>query len=57
MATISAYARALGIGVIAEGVETVEQASALSGIGSFWYVQGNHFGRPKGDLEAGEMLV
>ncbi|MDQ2666109.1 MAG: EAL domain-containing protein [Gemmatimonadota bacterium] len=56
VATISAYARALGIAVIAEGVETVEQASALSGIGSFWYVQGNHFGRPKGESEAAEML-
>lgn len=57
VATISGYARALGIEVIAEGVETLEQASALTGIGSFRYVQGNHFGGVKGEFEAGEMLV
>jgi EAL domain-containing protein (putative c-di-GMP-specific phosphodiesterase class I) len=57
VATISAYANALGIDVIAEGVETVDQALALSGIGNFRYVQGNHFGWPKGEGEVGEMLV
>ena len=57
VATISAYARALGIEVIAEGVETLEQAAALGRIGNFWYVQGNHFGRPKGELEVGAMLM
>ena len=56
MATISAYARVLGIDVIADGVETLEQASALSGIGNFWYVQGNHFGAPRGETEAGELM-
>ena len=56
VATISAYANALGIDVIAEGVETFDQASALGMIGNFRYVQGNHFGRPKGEVEVGAML-
>ncbi len=56
VATISGYARSLGIDVIAEGVECMAQATALSGIGNFWYVQGNHFGRPTGESEATEML-
>lgn len=56
VATISAYANALGIDVIAEGVETFDQATALGMIGNFRYVQGNHFGRPKGEMEVGAML-
>ena len=56
VATIGSYARALGVDVIAEGVEHDAQAEALRNIGNFWFVQGNHFGRPKGESEATEML-
>ena len=56
VATIGAYATALGIDVIAEGVETREQASELGKIGNFRYVQGNHFGQPRGEFEVGAML-
>ena len=56
VATIHALARALGLDVIAEGVETHEQASALADLGNFRYVQGHHFGRPSGEFEAGELL-
>ena len=56
VATIHALARALGLDVIAEGVETREQAKALADLGNFRYVQGHHFGRPAGELEAGELL-
>ena len=56
VATIHALARALGLEVIAEGVETREQATALADLGNFRYVQGHHFGRPSGEVEAGELL-
>ena len=56
VATIHALARALGLEVIAEGVETREQATALADLGNFRYVQGHHFGRPSGEVEASELL-
>ena len=48
--TIAGYARALGLDVMAEGVETQEQAAALAAMGGFRYVQGNYFGRPGSGL-------
>ena len=56
VATINAFARALGLDVVAEGVETREQETALTSIGNFRYVQGNHFGRPSGEVEVQELL-
>lgn len=43
--TIVALARALGLGVVAEGIETVEQAHLLAATGAQWG-QGYHFARP-----------
>ena len=56
VATISAFARALGLEVIAEGIETREQAAALAELGPFRYVQGHHFGPPSDHTEAAELL-
>ncbi len=57
VATINAFARALGLTVVAEGVETAEQAAALAEMGHFRYVQGNHFGRPAAEAVAKGLLV
>ena len=54
--TINAFARALGLDVVAEGVETQEQADALASMGHFRYVQGNHFGRPVAEKAAKRIL-
>ena len=53
VATIAGYASALGLDVIAEGVETAEQAAVLATMGAFRYVQGNYFGRAAAGLRAG----
>ena len=47
---------ALGPEVIAEGMETREQAVALAEIGNLRDVHGNHFGLPTGESEAAELL-
>ena len=57
VSTINAFARALGLDVVAEGVESHEQAAALAEMGHFRYVQGNHFGKPAGHAVARELLV
>lgn len=57
VSTINAFARALGLDVVAEGVETREQAAALAEMGHFRYVQGNHFGKPAGQAAARELLI
>ena len=54
--TITAFARALGLEVVAEGVETSAQADVLRSSGQFRYVQGHHYGRPSGEVEAARML-
>jgi diguanylate cyclase (GGDEF)-like protein/PAS domain S-box-containing protein len=50
--TIAAFARALGLDVVAEGVETRAQARVLAEMGGFRYVQGHYFGRPVGSSQA-----
>jgi diguanylate cyclase (GGDEF)-like protein/PAS domain S-box-containing protein len=50
--TIAAFAHALGLDVVAEGVETAAQAALLSEMGGFRYVQGHYFGKPVGSGEA-----
>ncbi len=57
VATINGFACALGLDVIAEGVETRAQADALAEIGNFRYAQGHHFGPPAGELEVEELLL
>jgi EAL domain-containing protein (putative c-di-GMP-specific phosphodiesterase class I) len=54
--TIAGYARALGLDVIAEGVETAAQADALAAMGGFRYVQGNFFSRPVESPAAGGLV-
>ena len=54
--TIASFARALGLDVVAEGVETREQAATLAAMGGFRYVQGHYFGKPVVSSEAEEML-
>jgi diguanylate cyclase (GGDEF)-like protein/PAS domain S-box-containing protein len=54
--TIAGFARALGLDVIAEGVETAEQAAALGEMGAVRFVQGNYFGRPLGSPTVGALL-
>ncbi len=54
--TIAAFARALGLDVVAEGVETREQAGILSSIGGFRYVQGHFYGEPVIATDAEELL-
>ena len=53
--TINAFARALGLDVVAEGVETKEQAAAISSM--VRYAQGNHFGRPAAASSARRLLL
>ena len=58
-ATISAiigFARDVGIGVIAQGVETEEQSALLSATDSTTQAQGFHFSKAVGAAEAGELL-
>lgn len=43
--TVIALSNALGLGVIAEGVETVEQRDALAALGCYYY-QGFYFSKP-----------
>ena len=57
VSTIGSYAQALGLVVIAEGIETDEQVTALSEIGSFRCAQGHHFGYPAGESEAKVLLM
>jgi EAL domain-containing protein (putative c-di-GMP-specific phosphodiesterase class I) len=58
-ATISAiigFARDVGIGVIAQGVETEEQRMLLCSTDSATQAQGFHFSKAVGATEAGELL-
>ena len=55
--TIAAFARALGLDVVAEGVETQEQAALLAEMGGFRYVQGHFFGRPGVAGDAEELIA
>ncbi len=58
-ATISAiigFARDVGIGVIAQGVETEEQCALLSATDSRAQAQGFHFSKAVAAAEAGELL-
>ncbi|MDB4879278.1 MAG: putative signaling protein [Gemmatimonadetes bacterium] len=55
--TIAAFARALGLDVVAEGVETREQAALLSAMGGFRYVQGHFFGKPGVAGDAEELIA
>jgi diguanylate cyclase (GGDEF)-like protein/PAS domain S-box-containing protein len=55
--TIASFAKALGLDVVAEGVETREQAAVLSSMGGFRYVQGHYFGAPVVPTEAEEIIV
>jgi len=58
-ATISAiigFARDVGVGVIAQGVETEEQRALLSATDSTTQAQGFHFSKAVGAAEAGELL-
>ena len=57
VSTIGSYAQALGLVVIAEGIETDEQVTALSEIGSFRCAQGHHYGYPAGESEAKMLLM
>ncbi len=57
VSTIGSYAQALGLMVIAEGIETSEQVTALGEIGSFRFAQGHHYGYPAGESEAKEFLM
>jgi diguanylate cyclase (GGDEF)-like protein/PAS domain S-box-containing protein len=54
--TIAAFAQALGLDVVAEGVETREQAAVLSAMGGFRYVQGHFYGKPVQPDDAGELI-
>ncbi|MEO7770955.1 MAG: EAL domain-containing protein [Gemmatimonadaceae bacterium] len=53
--TINAFARALGLDVVAEGVETKEQAEAIAAM--VRYAQGNHYGRPAAASAARRLLL
>ncbi len=53
--TINAFAHALGLDVVAEGVETREQAAAIATM--VRYAQGNHFGRPAAASAARRLLM
>jgi diguanylate cyclase (GGDEF)-like protein/PAS domain S-box-containing protein len=58
-ATINAiigFAREVGIGVIAQGVETEEQRMLLSSAAASTHAQGFHFSKAVGAAEAGELL-
>jgi EAL domain-containing protein (putative c-di-GMP-specific phosphodiesterase class I) len=58
-ATINAiigFARDVGVGVIAQGVETEEQRMLLSSAAPTTQAQGFHFSRAVGPEEAGELL-
>jgi EAL domain-containing protein (putative c-di-GMP-specific phosphodiesterase class I) len=58
-ATISAiigFARDVGVGVIAQGVETAEQSTLLSATDATTQAQGFHFSKAVGAVEAGELL-
>ena len=55
--TIAAFARALGLDVVAEGVETSEQAALLTEMGGFRYVQGHFFGKPSVAGDAEELIA
>ena len=57
VSTIGSYAQALGLVVIAEGIETDEQVTALGEIGSFRCAQGHHYGYPAGESEAEVLLM
>jgi EAL domain-containing protein (putative c-di-GMP-specific phosphodiesterase class I) len=48
--------RKLGVAIVAEGVETAEQAEALAGIGC-GFGQGYHFARPEQARVAGALLT
>ncbi|MBX7528541.1 EAL domain-containing protein [Qipengyuania vesicularis] len=58
VSAIVSLAHSLGIDVTAEGIEGVEQADAMRGLGCSWF-QGFHFGRPEPlhmeTIEAGPM--
>ena len=54
--TIVAFAHALSLDVVAEGVETAAQAAVLAEMGGFRYVQGHYFSRPLGADDAEEMI-
>jgi EAL domain-containing protein (putative c-di-GMP-specific phosphodiesterase class I) len=58
-ATISAiigFARDIGVTVIAQGVETIEQSTLLSATDAATQAQGFHFSKAVGAVEAGELL-
>lgn len=54
--TIIALARRLGMGLIAEGVETMSQAQILRDLGC-QYAQGYYFGKPMPEEEALRLLI
>jgi len=56
VAAVLSMAQALGIDVVAEGVETAEQATKLSALGCE-LVQGYYFGYPTPAKEAGRLLT
>jgi diguanylate cyclase (GGDEF)-like protein/PAS domain S-box-containing protein len=54
--SMAAFARALGLDVVAEGVETREQAAMLSAMGGFTFVQGHFYGEPGGPDDAAALI-
>jgi EAL domain-containing protein (putative c-di-GMP-specific phosphodiesterase class I) len=54
-ATVMYLARAMGLHVVAEGVETADQAALLSSLG-YGAAQGFHFARPMAAVDIDEML-
>jgi predicted signal transduction protein with EAL and GGDEF domain len=53
---IAAMARALGLEVVAEGVETAEQAAEVQALGCGW-AQGYHFARPAPPTEIESLIL
>ena len=56
VATIAGFARALGLDVVAEGVERRQQAAVQSELRGIRFVQGNYFGEPRAASAQCELL-